>query len=519
MKMTRKIILLLTGILLTSTVFSQIIYVTELKKANSPKMVVKVRFTNGSIADPVGKEGLTNLTASLMMDGGTNLYTKSQINDITYPMSAYYYANTDKEVTTFTFAFPKDFIDEFYPILTGLILHPTLDSSDFSRIKSNTLNYLTQVIRASSDEDFSKFALEEMLFEGTPYAHLVSGTVDGLNAITLEDVKSQYANFFTNRNVSIGIAGDFPNEYVEKLKADLGKLPSKTVVLPEIPEIKMPDGINIRIVEKEDALGSAIYTGYPIDITREDDEFAALMIANSWLGEHRKSYGQLYSKIRETRSMNYGDYSYIEWYDNGGRNQLPVTGVPRNSNYFALWIRPVQIGDQLKQQYPELSDITIGHAHFALRLAIREMDLMVKNGMDKEEFEKTKQFLRSYMKLYIQTPEKELGFLMDSHFYNRKDYIKEMDKLLEKTTLEEVNAAIRKYFQTANMDIVIITDDSEAKPLAASFKNNTTSKMSYADQLKAELPQEVLDEDSEVENYPLNVKSVEIISSEEPFVK
>lgn len=518
MKIFKNISLLLAGLLISSTVFSKI-HVTELKKAGSPKIVVKVRFENGSISDPAGKEGLTNLTASLMMDGGTNTLTKSQINDMTYPMAAYYYSNTDKEVTTFTFAFPKDYMDEFYPVLTGLVLSPTLTESDFSRIKSNTLNYLTQVIRASSDEDFSKFALEEMLFDGTSYAHLVNGSIEGVNAITLEDIKAHYASTFTNNNVSIGISGDYPESFIKNLQKDLSSLSSTKASIEQMPEVEMPNGINIRIIEKEDALGSAIFTGYPIDITRTDDEFAALMIANSWLGEHRKSYGQLYSKIRETRSMNYGDYSYIEWYDNGGRNQLPVTGVPRNSNYFALWIRPVQIGDQLKQQYPELADISIGHAHFALRLALREIDMLVDNGMTQDEFEKTKQFLRSYMKLYIQTPEKELGFLMDSHFYGRKNYIAEMDKLLQKTTLDEVNSALRKYLQTQNMDIVIITDDSESQALADSFKNNLRSSMSYADQLKAELPEEVLEEDAAIENYPLNVKSVEIIKSDVPFSK
>lgn len=518
MKIIKNISLLLAGILITSTVFSQI-HVTELKKSGSPKIVVKVRFENGSISDPAGKEGITNLTSSLMLDGGTSMLTKSQINDMTYPMAAYYYSNTDKEVSTFTFAFPKDYIDEFYPILTGLILSPTLNESDFSRIKSNTLNYLTQVIRASSDEDFSKFALEEMLFEGTTYAHLVSGSIEGVNAITLEDIKEHYANFFTNSNVSIGISGDYSQEFIKNLKEDLSTLSDANPTIVNMSDVAMPDGINVRIIEKENALGSAVFTGYPIDITRTDDEFASLMIANSWLGEHRKSYGQLYSKIRETRSMNYGDYSYIEWYDNGGRNQLPVTGVPRSSNYFAIWLRPVQIGDQLKEQYPELADITIGHAHFAMRLALREIDMLVENGMTQDEFDKTKQFLRSYMKLYIQTPEKELGFLMDSHFYGRKNYIKEMDKLLEKTTLEETNAAIKKYMQTKNMDIVIITDDSEAQALADSFKNNTTSSMSYADQLKAELPEDVLAEDAEIENYPLNVKSVEIIKSDVPFSK
>ncbi len=517
MKTLNKIILLLAGIILSSTVYSQI-NVVKLKKTGSPKIVVKVRFQNGSIVDPIGKEGITDLTASLMMEGGTSTFTKSEINEMTYPMAAYYYSNTDKEVSTLTFAFPKDFVDEFYPVLKGLILTPTFEESDFNRVKSNTLNYLTQVIRASSDEEFSKKALEEMLFEGTPYSHMVVGTVEGVTSISLDDVKEHYVNFFTKNNVSIGVSGDFSDEFVDNLKNDLSTLSSNEAVIPRMKAVEMPDGINIKIIEKKEALGSAIFTGYPIDITRADDDFAALMIANSWMGEHRKAYSRLYYKIRKIRSMNYGDYSYIEWYNNGGRNQLPTTGVPRSSNYFAIWIRPVQIADQLKEQYPELADITIGHAHFALRMAIREIDLLVENGMDPDEFEKTKQFLRSYIKLYIQTPDKELGFLMDSQFFGRENYIAELDKLLENTTLDQVNEAIRKYFQTQNMDIVIITDDSESQALAESFRENKTSEMSYADQLKAELPQDVLDEDKEVESYQLNVKSVEIISSDEPFI-
>lgn len=518
MRKTFKIVLLLASILVSANSWADI-SVIELKKQDSPKMVVKVRFQNGSIADPAGKEGLTALTADLMMEGGTDVYTKSQINDLIYPMAANYSSHTDKEVTTFTFTFPKDFTDEFYPIISGLLLHPTLLESDFNRLKSNTLNYLKQVIRASSDEEFSKKALEEMLFDGTPYAHMVSGTVEGVESITLEDVKAQYKNYFTRNNVSIGIAGDYAAEFVQKLKSDLVTLSEVAVSIPEMPAVKMPEGIHVKIIEKENALGSAIFTGYPIEITRANDDFAALMIANSWLGEHRKSYSQLYQKIRETRSMNYGDYTYIEWYDNGGRNMLPATGVPRMSNYFSIWIRPVQIGESLRAQYPELKDVTIGHAHFAMRMAIKEMDLMIKNGMDSLEFEKTKEFLRSYMKLYIQTPEKELGFLMDSHFYGRQDYISEMDELLAKATLEDVNGAIRKYFQTQNMDIVIITDDSEAKALAESFKKSKVSKMSYSNQVKDELPQDVLDEDAVVESYPLNVKSVVIESSDAPFMK
>jgi zinc protease len=346
---------------------------------------------------------------------------------------------------------------------------------------------------------------------------MVAGTSSGVKNITLEDILEHYKTYFSKDNLLIGIAGKYDENFKSQVVKDVLKLPALSVPLPEAPEVAMPDGFQIEIIRKDNVLGSAIYTGFPIDITRADDEFAALMVANSWLGEHRKSYGQLYQKIRSTRSMNYGDYSYIEWYDNGGRYQLPPPHVPRHSNYFSIWIRPVQIAEQLRMQYPELGDIEVGHAHFALRMAIRELDRLVQKGISPEDFELTRQFLRSYVKLYIQTPSQELGYLMDSRFYGRKDYILELDQLLSKLTVDQVNSAVRKYFQAENMFVSIITDDSEAIPLADHLKNNTPSPMSYSNLVLEGLPEEVISEDEAVATYPLKVKSVKIIDSQETF--
>jgi len=196
---------------------------------------------------------------------------------------------------------------------------------------------------------------------------------------------------------------------------------------------------------------------------------------------------------------------------------LPPPGVPRRSNYFAMWIRPVQIAKGLKQQYPELKDITIGHAHFALRMALRELNNMIVKGMNKEDFELTRTFLRSYIRLYIQTPEKQLGYLMDSRLYGRQDYINEADALLEKLTVDDVNRAIRKYWKGDTMFVTIVTDVSEAEPLAASLKQNLPSPMSYSNSLRESLPDSLLNEDSEVATYKLNVKSVRIVDSKATF--
>ncbi len=506
---------LLISLLLCGVIMAQDI--VELQLPNSNKVVIRLMFKNGSISDPAGKEGLTFTTATLITQGGTRELSFSDIQNRIYPMAASYSSSVDKEVSVFSFQIHTDWLDEFYPILTGLILNPSFNESDFERVKVNQQAYVDQVIRASSDEEYSKKALEDFLFRGTNYQHMIQGKSESVKTITLDDVKSHYKNFFTKNNLMIGIAGNYSTDFLSKLKNELAKLPDSTPQIPAPPAIEMPDGIHVEIIAKDHAFGSAIYTGYPLRITRSDNEFAALMVANSYLGEHRKSYGRLYQMIREQRSMNYGNYSYIEWYASGGSFMLPPAGVPRQSNYFSVWIRPVQIAKQLRMQYDELGNLKIGHAHFALRMALREIDKMIKNGIPKEDFETTRAFLKSYIKLYIKSPAAQLGYLMDSRMYGRQDYISELGELLDKLTPEDVNNAIRKYMQIDNMKITIITDKSEAEELAKSLQQNLPSPMSYSDFVREGLPDELLQEDDEAAVFPLNVKSVKIVDSNDTF--
>jgi zinc protease len=496
---------------------SQPFETVKLQNEKSDKIVVKMMFTNGSASDPVGKDGLTQLTASLMTEGGTGKYAASDIKSMTYPWASRWYSTVDKEVTVFTFEFHKDHADRMLPLMVGLIVNPSFAEADYKRIKSNQENYINEVIRSSSDEDLSKFALEGLLFRGTRYGHPIGGTTAGLSSITLTDLVNHHKERFTSQNLMLGIAGAYADSFLLQLQESLMKLPSTAPKAMAPIAGRQPNGIQVEIVTKQNTLGSAVFTGFPLSITRSQDEFAALMVANSWLGEHRKSYSRLYQKIREQRSMNYGDYSYIEWYDNGGSNMLPQPGYPRNSNYFSIWLRPVQTAGALKSQYTELKDIKIGHAHFALRMALRELQTMVEKGLTNEDFELTRDFLRSYTKLYTQTPAKQLGFLMDSRFYGRKDFIAELDVLLSKLTLDDVNAAIQKHWQTQNMFITIVTDKTEAEPLKESLLNGFPSPMSYADALRKTLPAEILSEDEEVSKYPMKAASVEIISDQSLF--
>ena len=142
---------------------------------------------------------------------------------------------------------------------------------------------------------------------------------------------------------------------------------------------------------------------------------------------------------------------------------------------------------------------------------------MIKNGLSQEDFEATRAFLESYIRLYIKSPEQQLGYLMDSKMYGRDNYIEELGTLLSKLTLDDVNSAIKKYMQIDNMKITIVTDVSEAEPLAKSLKENLSSPMSYSNIVKAGLSEDILKEDAATENFKLNVKNVTIVDSKDTF--
>ncbi len=246
------ITLLLTGFLMGQEV-------VELKQSNSAIIVIKLMFNNGSISDPSGKEGLTYATAQLITQGGTGDLSYSDIQEKIYPMAAQYESSVDKEVTIFTFEFHKDWQDSFYPIMIGLVTNPSFEQADFDRVKLNQQAYVDQIIRASSDEEYSKKALEDFLFRGTNYQHMIEGKSESVASISLEDVKSHYKNFFTKNNLMIGIAGNYSSSFLDKLINDLANLPDTNPEIPEPEVIAMPNGIEVEIVAKDGAFGSAIF--------------------------------------------------------------------------------------------------------------------------------------------------------------------------------------------------------------------------------------------------------------------
>lgn len=464
-----------------------------------PTVAIRIWFKVGSQNDPVGKEGLAAITAAMLTEGSTKRNSYEQILDLLFPLASSISVSSSVEMTVVVGRTHRDNLEEYYPLLLDGLLAPAFREIDLERIKSRALNTLENVLKYSSDEELGKAVLYQALFDGTPYGHLTTGTIPGVRSITIADVQQFYAKYFTRENVVIGLGGGFDDTLVKRLSAGLQKLPPGTppIVAPPVPPAF--NGIHVTIIEKP-AQSTAISMGFPISLLRGSREWYALAIANSWLGEHRNSSSHLYQVIREERGLNYGDYSYIENFPNGGRLQMPPQNVGRLRQIFEIWIRPVPNEAR----------------HFALRAALREFQKLVNNGLSESAFNLTRNFLRKYVLHYAPTTMERLGYAIDDRFYDiRGSHLEQFRAMMDEITLEEVNAAIRKHWNSGAMQIAIITEGGEE--LKRVLMSNAPSPITYS----SPKPPEVLDEDKEIAVYPIPIaaENLRIMSVDRLFMK
>ena len=193
--------------------------------ANDPTVAFRLWFKVGAQNDPAGKEGLAALTAAMLTDASTQRHRYEQILDKLFPLASSYSASSSTEMTVINGRTHRDNLADYYPLLIDAVLAPAFKQEDLERIRSRTLNLLENTLRFASDEELGKAVLYNEIFAGTPYGHIVPGTIEAVKGITLDDLRKFYAAHFTRDNVVIGLGGGYAPSLVEQLKADLAKLP------------------------------------------------------------------------------------------------------------------------------------------------------------------------------------------------------------------------------------------------------------------------------------------------------
>src|SRR5262249_8710587 len=188
--------------------------------SSSPIVTLRILFRIGSALDPEGQEGVAALAAAMLSDGGSSRMSYEEIVKAMYPMASAFRSQVDKEVTVFAGQTHVDNLDRYYGIVRDMLLNPGWRSDDFKRLNENAINYLKVSLRGNNDEELAKERLYNIIYEGRPYGHENTGTVESLERITLDDVKEFYLTCYRTANLLIGIAGGYPDDFPSRVESD-----------------------------------------------------------------------------------------------------------------------------------------------------------------------------------------------------------------------------------------------------------------------------------------------------------
>jgi zinc protease len=474
--------LAIAGVLVAATLASAAPRVVALP-SKSPLVTFRFVFLTGAASDPASKPGAAALTAAMLAQGGTRDLTYKQVVDALYPMAASVSHQVDKEMITFSGATHIDNLEAYYALFRDMLLSPGWRTDDFERLRDNAVNFLRVSLRGNNDEELGKEVLYNRIYAGHPYGHHSAGAALALQKTTIADLQQFYREHFTQANLIIGVAGGYPEGFLAQVKGDFSKLPAGANRAVKLDQPKSIAGRQMLMIEKN-TRSVAYSIGFPIEVKRGHPDYPALLVAQSYFGQHRLSGRRLYDRLREVRGLNYGDYAYIEYFPRGMYQFEPDPNLARRQQIFQVWIRPVEPAT----------------AHFTLRLAMYELDKFVKDGLTPAAFEETRSFYTKYVNLLMKTKRAELGYAIDSLYYGIPDYATYLRAALAKLTVDDVNRAVRKHLRADNLVIAVVAKDCEA--LKRQFLSGEPSPMKY----NSPKPPEVLAEDKVVESWKLDLK-------------
>ena len=179
-----------------------------------PMVVMNLVFRTGAAADPDGKAGLANLTASLLTRGSKQHTTQSLAEALDF-LGASLKVDADYEITTISLTTLTKNLEPAFALVAEVVLSPTFPPAELERTRKEIEGGLQ-----SREEDpgwVAQKAFLAKLYPRQPYGRLVEGQPATLATLTRDDVSKFHRTYYRPNNTIIALAGEISQEQAADL--------------------------------------------------------------------------------------------------------------------------------------------------------------------------------------------------------------------------------------------------------------------------------------------------------------
>lgn len=315
-----------------------------------PLVTFEIVLKGGHSADPIEKSGVADLLASLMMQG-TATKTPTQLEEAIDLLGASIYLSAGVEEMRIRASCLERNFEPTMALVEEILLQPRWDKAEYDRLYRALQTSLKGREANATQVAAMNF---NMLMYGNKhiFGYPAQGTKETVAAITLDDLKNYYKNYFSPSVAVAHIAGAVPQARATKAFDQLGKVwKAKAVTLPAYKLSAQNTAGTVYFIDVPDAKQSVLYVG-KLGVSRADAAATEISYANEILGGGIS--GRLGQTLRIAKGYTYGaQSSQVNMFERAPF--VAVTSVRANATLPSLQL----IQDMIKQYAPTFTDAEV----------------------------------------------------------------------------------------------------------------------------------------------------------------
>ncbi len=398
-----------------------------------PKFSLQLFIRSGAAMEFPGDRGVAGLTCGLLRTG-TDTRDERAIDDELRRIGADLGAGAGADASWIAAGGLSEFSAELCALVANVARNPVFPAVQFERERRNSLEAV-RLNRASPDF----LALERfrsVLFGDHPYA-VIAPTEAQIEALTRPLIIDFHRAHYSPANSFLLAVGDFsPPRLVDELERAFEGWAGAGVEQPEETPLPCHFGRHVALVHVPGAVQTQIAVGN-LAITREHPDWLGLTLANAIYGG--AFHSRLVANIREQKGYTYSAHS--------GLTAL------RRHGYFTVHaaVRDDVVASSLAEIFYELDRIRA--------LPVRA-----------DELADAQAYVSGVFSLGIATLDGLAGQLATLYLYELpEDYLETYRERIRALTLDDVLAAARAHFDSANAQIVLAGDADNIEAQARLF--------------------------------------------------
>ncbi|HEV2862962.1 MAG TPA: pitrilysin family protein [Pyrinomonadaceae bacterium] len=213
--------------------------VYSVRDTSSPTVAIQVWYKVGSKDDPEGRSGFAHLFEHMMFKGTKNMRDE-QMDRLTEDVGGMNNASTYDDFTNYYEVVPSNYLETLLWAEAERMGSLNVDAKNFGTERDVVKEeFNSRVLAPPYGRLF--YAIEKNSFAVHPYRRPGIGSIENLDAATLEDVRAFHKAFYRPDNATLVVVGDFDerqlDQWVDKYFARVPKpdapLPRVTVKEPE----------------------------------------------------------------------------------------------------------------------------------------------------------------------------------------------------------------------------------------------------------------------------------------------